>query len=84
MTTEFNLSKKITTDLYKEGYKNEVLVSGIDVEDVKEFIRLLKMLPNADGGTNCECVPNEFVEGGKGFMCEFCKGLNKLAGDKLL
>jgi len=53
-------------------------------EDVQEFIRLLKKLPNSDGGYNCECVNGTMVIGGKGFTCEFCEGLNKLAGSKLV
>ena len=55
-----------------------------DEEDVREFIRRLKELDNAEGGYNCQCVDGSMVEGGKGYTCDFCLALSKLAGEKLI
>jgi hypothetical protein len=77
---EFNLSDKQHRNAYED---TEDLDNLYDEKDVKEFIQLLKKMPNAEGDINCQCVSGKNIEGGKDFVCDFCINLNKLAGDKL-
>ncbi len=79
---EWNLSDKMFNKV-KGRYTGKE--SGfLTNRDVKEFIRRLKKLPNSDGGTNCECIDGSMIKGGKGYTCEFCIGLLKLAGSSLV
>jgi len=70
MTKEFNLSEKINTAPRLNG--GEDIDLDIDVEDVKEFIRLLKELIELDKNT-CEYISKHYLT----------RNLDKLAGDKL-
>lgn len=72
--------------LSDKTYENPKALDEIvfKLKDVKEFIKKLKKLPNAEGGENCQCVPDWMVDGGKGFKCDFCKEIDKLAGEKLI
>jgi len=69
--TQFNLSEKINTAPRLNG--GEDILLDIDVEDVKEFIRLLKE-------EFCCCIGF----GNSCYTCNFCRKINQIAGDKLI
>jgi len=75
MTEEFNLSEKIVTgDLTSYDEKSEYYDDlTVRVEDVKEFIRLLKEEVYQEWENSKRLDPNEIN-----------KRINKLAGDKLI
>jgi len=75
METEFNLSDKIWNDI-NDIYEDEALMDCIPIEDVKEFIRLLKK--EIDG-------LDFFMSGSKLRFDDWLKAeIDKLAGDKLI
>ena len=73
MKKEFNLSDKITFDLFKKGYEDEEPVEGLDVRDVKEFIKRLK-----------ENIPNNEAWYGIGGKKMILDEIDKLAGSSLV
>ena len=77
---EFSLNERIRelATILSDNPRVRIKIATKFDELNKEFLERLKELPNSDGGTNCGCVPNEMVEGGRGFTCEFCQGINKL------